>query len=153
VEQFEGVTSHARISMESLELNGVAMTWPDNAHPAEIGENLADMEFPAQVLSGVDRAQNESGLFSSESVLNILRFFRDFARKKWPLRATRGRSFKPDFAVPHSANLRLSLSGPWGQNKKGQSLKPCPCLWSLATALRSLASVALSSEPAWHNIA
>ena len=49
------------------------MTWPDNAHPAEIGENLADMEFPAQVLSGVDRAQNESGLFSSESVLNILK--------------------------------------------------------------------------------
>src|SRR6516165_3210973 len=62
-----------------------------------------------------------------------LRFFRDFARKKWPLRATRPRGFVPNSAVPHSANLRSSLSGPWGQNKKGQSLSPAHPLWSLAT--------------------
>ncbi len=30
-------------------------------------------QSPAQILSGVERAQNESGLFSSESVLSILK--------------------------------------------------------------------------------
>jgi len=30
-------------------------------------------QSPAQILSGVKRAQNESGLFSSESVLGILK--------------------------------------------------------------------------------
>src|SRR6516164_3018368 len=58
---------------------------------------------------------------SLAGLVTNLGFFRDFARKKWPLRATRRRSFEPDLAAPHSANLRLSLSGPWGQNKKGRA--------------------------------
>src|SRR5215472_17453169 len=39
-----------------------------------------------------------------------------------------------------------------GQNRK-QTLKPCPSLCSLTTALGSLSSVALPSEPTWHIIA
>ncbi len=87
------------------------------------------------------------------SHITVTRLFPGLRPEKAALAGNHGRGFKPDVEVPHSARLRLSLSGPWGQNKKGQSLKPCPCVWSLATALRSLASVALSSEPAWHNVA
>jgi hypothetical protein len=40
-----------------------------------------------------------------------------------------------------------------GEKKKGRAGKPCPSLRSLVAALRSLVSVALSSAPAWENVA
>jgi formate hydrogenlyase transcriptional activator len=50
------------------------MTVPDNARSAEIGEShLEDPQSPRQIESGVEGAQNESGLFSTESVLNLLK--------------------------------------------------------------------------------
>lgn len=50
------------------------MTDPHNAESAEIGEkHLDDPRFPTQIETRVERSQNESGLFSIESVLNILK--------------------------------------------------------------------------------
>src|SRR6202046_5736277 len=55
-------------------LIGFAMTEPDNVGSAEIGEkHLDDPQSPRQIKSGADRSQNESGVFSTESVLNILK--------------------------------------------------------------------------------
>ena len=81
-----------------------------------------------------------------------LRFLRDCARKKWPLRATTGGVSSP--ILPFGMLLTCVYRFPDHEDKtkKGQSLKPCPVIWSLATALRSLASVALSSEPALPNL-
>jgi len=50
------------------------MTDPGNAESAEIGKrHLDDPQFPTQIETRVERSQNESGLFSIESVLNILK--------------------------------------------------------------------------------
>jgi len=50
------------------------MTGPDNPRLAEAGENpLEDAVYTVQVLSGVELAPDESGLFSSKCVLNILK--------------------------------------------------------------------------------
>jgi formate hydrogenlyase transcriptional activator len=50
------------------------MTGPDNAGSAGSGENhFEEPQSPTQVESRVERSQNESGVFSTESVLNILK--------------------------------------------------------------------------------
>src|SRR5580700_8475931 len=50
------------------------MTEPDNAGSAEIGETqLGDLQSPSQTETRVERSQNDSGSFSIESVLNILK--------------------------------------------------------------------------------
>ena len=50
------------------------MTGPDGARLAEIGEkHIEDTQSPAQAVSTVEPVQNELGLLSSESVLNILK--------------------------------------------------------------------------------
>jgi formate hydrogenlyase transcriptional activator len=50
------------------------MTEPDNAGSAGIGENhFEDPQSPTPFESRVERSKNESGVFSVESVLNILK--------------------------------------------------------------------------------
>jgi PAS domain-containing protein len=50
------------------------MREPNNAGSAGIGENqLEDLQSPRQIEARVERSQNESGLFSTESVLDILK--------------------------------------------------------------------------------
>jgi formate hydrogenlyase transcriptional activator len=50
------------------------MTDPGNAESAEIGKkHLDDPQSPMQIETRAERSQNESGLFSIESVLNILK--------------------------------------------------------------------------------
>jgi len=49
--------------------------------------------------------------------------------------------------------MSLSLYGVPDGQQKGQSHWPCPSVYSPATALRSLSSVALSSAPAFETLA